>query len=213
MGRLGRTAKLPTTTSFGRIDPTNATMTMRVGRALGGVCFMSSLPLSPLTATCTHTHNTSHVSSCNSFVTLSSAYSRRATHLVGHRMSSKIVTPSCAPRTLRVLHGGHGNACGIVGVSPTCHPTPVRRGSMFNVAFRRKHGRLGVSRSLLGRVPAQGRRVPASTGHSLLVTLVALGCARSGSMYCTGSKRTVNVNTKRRSHVRYAHLTKGGTSV
>lgn len=174
---------------------------------------MSSVRLSPVTATCTHTQNTSQVSSCKSFVTLSSVYSRPATQVVGHRMSSNIVTPNCAPRTLRVLEGGHGNACGIVGVSPTCHPTPVRRGSMFKVAFRRKQGRLGVSRDLLGRVPAHGQVVPTSTRHSLVVTLVALGCARSGSIYCTGSKRTVNVNTKRRSHVRYAHLTKGGTSV
>lgn len=188
-------------------------MKVRLGSALGGVCFIGSLPLAPLTATCTHTHNTSHVSSCKSFVTLDSAYSRTATHLVGHRISSNIVTPSCAPRTLRVLGGGHGKACGMVGVSPTCHPTPVRRGSMFNVAFRRNHGRVELSRDLLARVPAGDRRFPSRTGHSLVVTLVALGCARDGSIYCMGSKRTVNVNTNRRDHVRYAHLTNGGTSV
>lgn len=213
MGRLGRTAKLPTTTSFGRMDPTKTTMNVRVGSALGGVCFISSLPLAPLTATCTHTHNTSHVSSCNSFVTLDSVYSRTATHLVGHRISSNIVTPSCALRTLRVLGGGQGNACGVVGVSPSCYPTPVRRGSIFNVAFRRKHGRVGLSRGLLAGVPALGGGFPSRTGHSLVVTLVALGCARDGSIYCIGSKRTVNVNTNRRDHVRYAHLTNGGTSV
>lgn len=214
MGRLGRTANVPTTASFGRIDPTNTTVNLRLGRAVGGVCFISGLPLSPLTYTCIHTHNTSHVSSCNSFVTLDSIYSRTATHFVGHRISSNIVTPKCASRTLTVLERGHGKACGIVRVDPNCGPTPVRRGSIFNVAFRRKHGRVGLGKSrLFTGVPAQGGGFPRTTGHSLVVTLVALGCARSGSMYCIGSNRTVNVNTNRRDHVRYAHLTNGGTSV
>lgn len=174
---------------------------------------MSSLKrLSPLTYTCTETENTSEVSSFNSFVTLSSIYSTSATGLVGHRISSKIVTPNCASRTLRVLETGGGNKCGIVRVSPSCHPTRVREGRIFNIAFRREHGRLGVSRRLLSGFMAGGGRIPRRTLVSVGVTLVALGCARSGSIYCMGNKRTVNVNTNRRSHVRYAELTKRGTS-
>lgn len=174
---------------------------------------MSSLKrLSPLTYTCTETHNTSHVSSFNSFVSLSSIYSISATHLVGERMSSKIVTPKCRPRTLRLLGRGGGKGCGVVRVSPSCIPTPLRRGRMFKVAFRRKEGRLGVSGSFFSGIIASIGRVPSTTGVSLTVSVVALGCARSGSMYCMGSKRTVKVNTKRRSEVRYAHLTKRGTS-
>lgn len=172
-----------------------------------------SFRLSPLTYTCIHTHNTSHVYSCNSFITLDSMYSRTATLLVGHRMDSNIVTPNFAPRTVGILGRGHGNACYIVRVSPSCIPTPVRRGRMFNIAFRRKHGRIGLSSPTLFRsVPAGGGGFSTRTGHSLVVSLVALGCARDGSMYCIGSNRTVNVNTNRRDHVRYAHLTNSGTS-
>lgn len=165
-----------------------------------------------MTYTCTETHNTSEVSSFNSFVSLSSIYSGSATLLVGERMSSNIVTPKCARRTLRVLGRGGGKGCGIVRVSRGFMPTPLRRGRMFNMAFRRNHRRLRVSSTVLSGVIARGGRLARRTGHSVGVSLVVLGCARSGSMYFMGSKRTVNINTKRRSHMRYAELTKRGTS-
>ncbi len=132
--------------------------------------------------------------------------------MVGHRISSNIVTPSCSPRTLRVLGSGHGNGCGVIGVGPSCIPTPRRAGRICNVAFRRNEGGFGVSGTLLRGLIARGGGLPSATGHSLVVSLVALGCARSGSIYFTISNRTVNMNTNRRSHVRYAHLTKDGTS-
>lgn len=139
-------------------------------------------------------------------------YSIPATLLVGRRISSNVVTPKCRGRTLRVLGSGGGKGCGVIRVSLRCGPTPVRRGSICNIAFRRNEGRLGVSRDSLLGVIARDGRLPRDTGHSLVVSLVALGCARSGSMYCTGSNRAVNINTNRRSEVRYAHLTNGGTS-
>lgn len=38
MGRLRSTVNLPTTTSFGRIDPTNTTINLPLSSALEGVC-------------------------------------------------------------------------------------------------------------------------------------------------------------------------------
>lgn len=158
------------------------------------------------------TENYSEISSFNSFTTLSSRYSTSITRFLIGRISSNVVTPNCASRTLRVLGGGEHNGCLVVGVSTGCAPRPVRAGRIFNVGFRRGEGSSGVAVSLFGSVPAGVGRVPRVTGVSLLVSVVALGCARSGSIYCTVNNRAVNINTNRRSEVRYAHLTNGGTS-
>ncbi len=197
---------LPAAASFKHVSPAGAAVGLPLTDIEKKICFVESLPLSPLACAYAKARGADRLSSYGDWAALSDVCDEETAGLLALEVSDGVIAPGYTENALQILKTKRKGSYNIVKINQDYLPAQIEHKDVFGITFEQGRNELAIDSAMLANIVTKNRNLPDSAKRDLVIALITLKYTQSNSVCYVKDGQAIGIGAGQQSRIHCTRL-------